>query len=72
MSLQIESFVEESVTISTTIILKECINVAYITYMIIVPQQFDSIVIFLQTSLSKFSDNVTIHKIDIIQHNVES
>ena len=72
MLFQIESSVEESVTIRTTKRLKDCISVAHITYMIFVPQQSDSIVLFLQTSPSKFSDNVTIHNIDIIQHNVES
>ena len=72
MSLQIESSVEESVTIRTTKSLKDCIIVAHITYMIIVPQQSDSIVVFLQNSPSKFSDNVTIHNSDIVQHNVES
>ena len=72
MSLQIECSAEESVTIRTTKSLKDWINVAHITYMIIVPQQSDSIVVFLHTSSSKFSDNVAIHNIDIIQENVES
>ena len=71
MSLQIESSVEESVTIRTTKSLKDCFNVAHITYMIIVPQQSDSVVVFLQTSPGKLCNNFTIHKIDIIQHNVE-
>ena len=65
MSLQIERSVEDSVTIRTTKSLKDCINFAHITYMIIVPQQSDSIVIFLQTSPSKFSDNVTIYNSNI-------
>ena len=72
MSLQIESSVEENATIMTTNSLKDCINVAHITFMNIVPQQSDSIVAFLQTSSSKFSDTVAIHNITIIQHNVES
>ena len=72
MALQNESSNEESVTNRTTKRLKDCNNVVHLTYMIIVPQQSDSIVVFLQTSPSKFSDNVTIHNIDIIQHNFES
>ena len=72
MSLQIENSVEESVTIRTTKSLKDCINVAHITYLIILPQQSDSIVVFLQTYRSRFFDNVALHNIDIIKHNVES
>ena len=72
MSLQMECSVEKSVTIRVAKRLEDCINVAHITYMINVPQQSDSIVVFLQTSPSKFSDIVTNHDIDIIRHNVES
>ena len=72
MSLQIESSVEQIVTIRTTKSFEDCINVAHKTYMNNVPHQSDSIVVFMQTSPSKFSDNVTIHTIDIIQHSVES
>ena len=71
MLLQIESSDEQNVTIRTKKSLKDWIDVAHITYMIIVPPQSDSIVVFLQTSSNKFSNNVTIHNIDIKQHNVE-
>ena len=71
MSLQIECSAEESVTIMATKRLKDCFNVAHKTYMIFVSQQSDSIVVFLHTPSSKFSDNVAIHNIDSIQHNVE-
>ena len=40
--------------------------------MNIVPQQSDSIAVFLHTSCSKLSENVAIHIIDIIKENVES
>ena len=70
--LQIDSSAEESVKIRETKRLKDCINVAHTTYMILASQQFDSIVVFLQTSSGKFSDNVAIHNIDNIQEIVES
>ena len=47
MSLQIEGSVEKSVKIRATKNSKDYINVAYITYVNIVPQQSDNIVGFL-------------------------
>ena len=69
MSLQVECSAEESVTIRTMKRLKDCINVAHVTYMIIVSQQSDSVVIFLHTSSSKFSDNVSIYNINVVKQN---
>ena len=71
MSLQVESFVEESVRVRATKRLVGCINVAHITYMIIVFQQSDSIFIFVTTSSSKFSNNVSIYKISVAKQNIE-
>ena len=72
MSLQLECSAEKSVKIRKTKSLKDCSIVAHITYIIIVPQQSDSIVVFLHTSSSKFPDSVAIHNIEVKQHNVES
>ena len=47
MSLQVECSAEEGVTIRASKILKDCISVAHITYVIIVPQQSDRYVVFL-------------------------
>ena len=72
MSLQTEGSVEKSVTIRTAKRLEDCINVVHVAYEVVVSQQSHSIFVFLHTSFSKFSDNVAIHNIYIIQQNVES
>ena len=72
MLVQIESSVGKCVTIKAAKSLKDCINVADITYMNVLPQQSDSFVVFLHTSSDNFSDNAAIHNIDIIQLNIES
>ena len=72
MPLQIECSVERSVTIMTAKRLEGYINVVQGTYAIVVSQHSHSIFVFLHTSSSKFSDNVAIQNIYIIQQNVES
>ena len=71
MVLQFERSAEESVTIRATKILKDCINFAHIKCMIIVFQQTDSIVVFLHTSSSMLSDNVSIYNIYVVKQNIE-
>ena len=39
--------------------------------MIFVSQQSDSFVVFLHTSSSKFSDNVSIYKIYVVKQTIE-
>ena len=51
--------------------MKDCINVAHITYVVIVSQQFDSVVVFLRTSSTEFSDNVSIYNIYVAKQNTE-
>ena len=51
--------------------MEDCINVAHITYMIILSQQPDSFVVILHTSSSKFSDNVSIYNIYVAKQNIE-
>ena len=46
-------------------------NVAHRIYMIIVSQHSDSIVVFLHTSSSKFSDTVSIYNIYVVKQNIE-
>ena len=70
MSLHIECSAEETVTIKTTKRLKDCINVAHITYMNNVSQQSGSIFALLHTSSSKFSDNVSIYNIYVVKQNI--
>ena len=71
MSLQVDCSVEKSVTIRTAKRLKAGINVAHITYMIIVSQQSDKIVVLLHTLSSKFSDNVSIYNIYVVKQKFE-
>ena len=71
MSLQVECSVEESVTIRASKRLKDSINVANITYMVIVSQQSGRNFVFLQTSSSEFSDKGSIYKIYVVKQNVE-
>ena len=72
MSLQIECSVEKSVAIRAAKRLEDCINVVHVAYVVVVSKQSHSIFVFLHTSSCKFSDNVPIHNIYIIQQNVES
>ena len=67
MSLQTECSVEESVTIRAVKRLEDCINVVHVAYMVVVFWQSLTIFVFLHTSSFKFSDNVPIHNIYIIQ-----
>ena len=71
MSLQAECSVEKSVANRATKRLKDCINVAHITYMIIVPQQSDGIVAILHNSSSKFSGNVSSYDIYVLKQNIK-
>ena len=71
MSLQIEWFVEKSVTIRAAKILEDCIDVVHVAYVVVVSQQSHSIFVFLHTSSSNFYDNVPIYKIYIIRENFE-
>ena len=72
MLLQIECSVEKSVTITAAKRLEDCINVVQLAYVVVVSEQSHSIFVFLHTSSRKFSDNVAIHSIYIIQEKVES
>ena len=72
MLLQVECSVEKTVTIRAKKRLKDCNNVAHITYMIIVSQQSDSIVVFLHISSSNFSDIVSIYHIYVEKQNTQS
>ena len=72
MSLQIECSAEKSVAIRAAKRLEACINVVHVAYVVVVSQQSHNIFVFLHTSSSKFSDNVAIHNVYIIQQNVES
>ena len=72
MSFQNEGVFERSVTIRAAKRFKGCINFVHVAYMVVLSQQPHSIFVLLHTSSSKFSDNVTIHNIYIIQQNVES
>ena len=72
MLLKIECSVEKSVTITAAKQLEDCINVVHVAYVVVVSQQSHSIFVFLHILSCKFSDNVHIHNIYIIQENVES
>ena len=69
MSLQIECSVEKSVTIRTTKRLENGKNVVHVAYVVVASQQSHSIFALLYTSPSKFTGNVAIHNIYIIQQN---
>ena len=71
MSLQFECSAEESVTNRTTKRLKDFINVAHITYMILETQQSDNVVLFLHISSSNFSDDISIYIIYVVKQNFE-
>ena len=71
MSLLAETSAEENETIMATKIFKNCIIVAQKTQMNIVSQQSDSIVVFLHTSSSKFSDNVSSYNIYVVKQYIE-
>ena len=71
MSLQVECSAKENITIRATKILKDGMNVAHITYMIIASQEPDNIVVFLHISSSFFSDNVPIYKIYVVKQMIE-
>ena len=72
MSLQIECYVEKSVTIRAAKRLEDCINVVHVAYVVVVSQQSHSILVLLYTSSSKFIDNVPMKNACIIQQNAES
>ena len=68
MSLQ----VEKSVTIRALKRLEDCINVVHVAYVVVLSLQSHSIFVILHTSSCKFSNNVFILNIDIMQLSVES
>ena len=71
ISFQTGCYIEESVTIRATIGLEDCANVAHVTYMKIVSQQSDSILVFLHTLPSEFTYIVPLYNVDIIEKNIE-
>ena len=70
MSLQIKGSLEKSVTFRAAKRLEIWINFVRVAFVVVVSQQSHNIFVFLYTSSSKCTDNVAIHKIDIIQQNV--
>ena len=71
MSLRIGCYIEESVAIGATKGLEDFNNVAHVTYMIIVSQQSDSILVFPHTPPSELINNISVYNIKIIENNVE-
>ena len=72
MSLQIECSVEKSVTFRAVKRSEDCTFVVYVAYVIFVSQQLHSVFVWLHTSSSRFSDNITTHNVYIRQQIVES
>ena len=65
--LQNEFSVGKSVTISSAKRLENCLIVVNVAIVVVVSQQSHIIFVFVYTSSSKFTDNVPIHNIYIIQ-----
>ena len=55
---QIGCSFEESITIRATKGLEDCANIVHVTYMIILSQQSDSILVLLHTPPSQFTKNI--------------
>ena len=53
-------------------IIENCFSVVHVQYVVVLSQQSHRIFVLLHTSSSKFSDNVPIQKIFILQQNDES
>ena len=70
MSFQIGCSVEKSVTIRAKKGLEDCVNVAHVTFLIILSQQFDSILVFLHTPPSEFPYDIPLYSIDIIEQKI--
>ena len=64
--------VDKGVTIRAAERLESWTNVVHVAHVVVVSQQSHRIFVFLYSSSSKFTDNVPIHNIYIIQQNFES
>ena len=69
MSFQIGCSVEENVVIRASKRLEQCIDIAHVAYMIIVPQKSDDKPVFLHTPPSEFTYNFFIHNVYFIKES---
>ena len=72
MSLQNEGFVEKTITIKATKRLVDCIEVAHVAFVVVVPEYLQSFIVFFLTLRSKLSHNVPFRNIYIIQEKLDS
>ena len=71
MSFQIGFSVKKIDTIMAMKRLVECVNAAHVTYMITEYEETDRILVFLHTPPSKFTFNVFLYSIEILEKNIE-
>ena len=70
-SFQIGCSFEEIVTIRATKGLEDCVDIAHVTYMVLVSRQSDSVFVFLRTPPSELTYDVPLNIIDILEKNFE-